>query len=100
MNAEPGTGKDLDALVEALRVVMREQEENLREIGRLSEVSFRLWLGSVADRLATAAGISLARVHALLGDLASIAANAVTAGRRAYRDELRRARRVPRTPTG
>ncbi|MEH0548581.1 hypothetical protein QA802_37625 [Streptomyces sp. B21-105] len=100
MNAEPGQGKDLDALVQALRVVIREQEENLREIDRLSEVSFRVWLGSVADRLATAAGISLARVHALLGDLASIAANAVAAGKQAYRNELHRARRIPRTPTG
>ncbi|AXI78994.1 hypothetical protein [Peterkaempfera bronchialis] len=100
MNAEPGPdpGADLDSLVDALRMVMREQEENLREIGRMSEVSFRLWLGSVANRLAAAVGIPLARVHAFLGDLASIVVDAGATLKRSYRDEYRRARRYPRAP--
>jgi hypothetical protein len=100
MNAEPGQGAELDAVVDALRAVMREHEENLREIDRLSDVSLRLWLSSVAERIATAAGVSLARVHALIGDLASIAANAYATGKRSYRDAYRKARRIPRTSTG
>ncbi|MEV5470632.1 hypothetical protein AB0N37_34345 [Streptomyces griseoincarnatus] len=100
MNAEPEKGAGFDALVEAMRTVMQEQEENLREIHRMSEVSFRLWLSSVADRIAAAAGTSLARVHAFLGDLASIGSNALATGKRSYRDAYRKARRIPRTPTG
>jgi hypothetical protein len=100
MNAEPGREAELDAVVGALRLVMREHEENLREIDRLSEVSFRLWLSSVADRIAAAAGVSLARVHALIGDLASIAVNAFATGKRSYQEAYRKARRIPRTSTG
>ncbi|WP_314409235.1 hypothetical protein [Streptomyces sp. DSM 40484] len=99
MNAEPGPG-EFDSVVNALRMVMREQEENLREIDRMSEVSFRLWLNSVAERLAKAAGVSLARIHAYFGDLTTILTNARSTLRRSYHDEYRRARRVPPAPAG
>ncbi|PSM44788.1 hypothetical protein C6Y14_01280 [Streptomyces dioscori] len=99
MNAAPEPG-EFDSIVNALRVVMREQEENLREIDRMSEVSFRLWLNSVAGRIAKAAGVSLARMHAYLGDLTTILTNARSTLRRSYHDEYRRARRVPPTSAG
>jgi hypothetical protein len=54
----------------------------------------------VADRIAAAAGVSLARVHALIGDLASIAVNAFATGKRSYQEAYRKARRIPRTSTG
>ncbi|MFI8201261.1 hypothetical protein [Streptomyces sp. NPDC085937] len=98
MNAEPRTGAEFDAVVNALRSVIQEQMEDLREIDRLSEASFRLWLNKVAGRLAAVAGVSLARVSAFIDDLASIAARMVETGKRSYRDAYRRARRVPDDP--
>ncbi|WP_217165824.1 hypothetical protein [Streptomyces sp. AC512_CC834] len=97
MNAEPGEVAEFDAVVDALRAVIREQQESLREIDRLSEASFRLWLNSVAGRIAAAAGVSLARINAFIDDLASIAANMIETGKRAYHDAYRAARHVRRT---
>ncbi|MFG2566981.1 hypothetical protein ACGFR6_16235 [Streptomyces sp. NPDC048567] len=94
MNAEPGSG-EFDAMVEALRGIMQEQQEHLWEIDRMSQASFRLWFNSVAERLAKIVGVSLARVHAFFGDMAAIAGNAGSTLRRSFHDEYRRARKFP-----
>ncbi|MEU3837686.1 MULTISPECIES: hypothetical protein [Streptomyces] len=97
MNAEPGTPSEFEALADALRVVLREDREGRREIDLLADASFRLWLSNAAERIAAAAMIPLARLHALLGDFLSIATHAVSTARQTYRDEKRRYRRFPRS---
>ncbi|MFC8366566.1 hypothetical protein ACFUIT_00885 [Streptomyces sp. NPDC057239] len=98
MNAEPGKGAEFDAVVDALRAVIQEQKENLREIDRLSEASFRLWLNKVAGRIAEMACVPLAHVKAFVDDLSAIAAHMVEKGKRSYRDAYHKARRVPPPP--
>lgn len=99
MNAEPRPG-EFDSLVDALRTVMREEQEHLREIDRMTAASFRLWLDSVAERLARITGYSLGRVRGYLGDLSTIVLNAGSTMVRSYRDGKDEGRRVPRRPAG
>ncbi|MFI5866749.1 hypothetical protein [Streptomyces sp. NPDC051546] len=96
MNTEPaGAEVDFDALLDRVWAAMTENEDNRREIVRLSEVSFRLWVDSVAQRLSAALGLSLARVHAFFDDVGSIARRAGHTFVGAYHDGYRRARKVP-----
>lgn len=96
MNTEPaGAEVDVDELLERVWAAMRENEENMGEIVRLSDVSFRLWVDSLAQRLAAALGLSVARVHAFFDDVGSIARRAGHTFAGAYRDGYRTARRMP-----
>jgi hypothetical protein len=96
MNAEPGGAPSLDDIMDRLRATMRENDENLEAIIRLSNISFRLWLDQTGQRLSAALGISLARVRAFLTDVRSIGLNANSAFWTSYRNEFERARKVPR----
>ncbi|MFJ7270302.1 hypothetical protein ACIQV3_27305 [Streptomyces sp. NPDC099050] len=96
MNTEPaGAEVDVDELLERVWDAMRKDEENMSEIVRLSDVSFRLWVDSLAQRLAAALGLSLARVHAFFDDVGSIARRAGHTFADAYHDGYRRGRRIP-----
>ncbi|WP_327302318.1 hypothetical protein OG730_01170 [Streptomyces sp. NBC_01298] len=96
MNTEPaGAEVDFDDLLQRVWDAMKEDEDNMGEIVRLSDVSFRLWVDSVAQRLSAALGLSLARVHAFFDDVGSIARRAGHTFADAYHDGYRRARKVP-----
>ncbi|MFE7836506.1 hypothetical protein ACFU53_10750 [Streptomyces sp. NPDC057474] len=82
--------------MERLRATLKENDENLTDIVRLSDVSFRQWLDSAARRVAESLGISLAKVEAFLEDVRTIALNAKESFRNAYKREKERARKVKR----
>ncbi|MCJ0872071.1 hypothetical protein [Streptomyces sp. AP-93] len=96
MNTEPaGAEVDVDELLERVWAAMSENEENMSEIVRLSDVSFRLWVDSLAQRLSAALGLSLSSVHAFFDDVGSIARRAGRTFADAYHDGYRRSRKVP-----
>ncbi|MER5728299.1 hypothetical protein ABT084_08045 [Streptomyces sp. NPDC002138] len=96
MNTEPaGAEVDVDELLERVWAAMTENQQNMEEIVRLSDVSFRLWVDSLAQRVAAALGLSLARVHAFFDDVGSIARRAGHTFVGAYHEGYRTARKVP-----
>ncbi|MGW3248316.1 hypothetical protein [Streptomyces sp. NPDC001070] len=96
MTAEPGNAGSFDDIMERLRATLQENDENLADIVRLSDISFRQWLDSAARRVAESLGISLAKVQAFLEDVRTIALNARDSFRNAYSKEKERARKVNR----
>lgn len=61
-------------------------EQTLKEIGKLSEESFRVWLNDVAERIADKLGYAVGFVRAYIEDILSIASNFSAS----FRDGFRR----------
>ncbi|MFE4639328.1 hypothetical protein ACFRJ1_38910 [Streptomyces sp. NPDC056773] len=96
MNSEPvGLGADDQATLERVLATLRENEQIMGEIARLSDVSFRRWVDSLAQRLSAALALSLGHVTAFLDDFGEIARRTVHTFADAYDDGYSRGRRVP-----
>lgn len=96
MNSEPvGLGADDQETLERVLATLRENEQIMGEIARLSDVSFRRWIDSLAQRLSAALALSLGHVAAFLDDFGVIARRTVHTFADAYDDGYRRGRKVP-----
>lgn len=96
MNTEPaGAETGVEEMLERVWAAMRENEENVNEIVRLSEVSFRLWVDHLAERVSAALGISLGHVKAFFADVGSIARRAGQTFSTSFHDTYEKARKVP-----
>ncbi|MFD3379603.1 MULTISPECIES: hypothetical protein [unclassified Streptomyces] len=100
MEAVPADKANVDAVAERLRQILRESNEDMSAILRMSEVSFREWLSGVTTRIANRLGLAAAAVDAVIADACAIALNAKDAFLSSYERERDKRRRVQRRPRG
>lgn len=89
-----GDESGMDDALARVAAIIEQHREQLEEIDRASEISFRLWLNKVVQDVAGVLGIGLAKAQAFVADVLTIAGNAGRTFVRTYRANYEKHRRI------
>jgi hypothetical protein len=93
--AMPGDGSYEEAL-RRVAAIIEQNQQDLADIDRTSEISFRLWLDKVIQQVSAAIGVTLGKAQAFVADVMTSVANAAGTYIDAYRTAYRQSRRIER----
>lgn len=77
-----------------LSQLLAQEEKEHGRIAEMSDRSFREWVSSFINEISELLAVSAATISAIIVDYIQIGRNAITAAKRRYQEEYRKARRI------